>query len=125
MSISIETKHSKSITRLIRDIAEENDIKFYLKADIDTNIDEETFNKIIWFPKDTLFFREDMESLPSPVTWSEFNTRLEKARADVVWKYGRTSEYPSIEDQLDKIFHEGLDAWKAEIQAIKDKYPKE
>ena len=36
----------------------------------------------------------------------------------------RASEYPSIVDQLDKIFHDGIDAWKEEIQAIKDKYPK-
>ena len=36
----------------------------------------------------------------------------------------RKEAYPSIEDQLDKMFHDGFDAWKAEIQAIKDKYPK-
>jgi hypothetical protein len=36
----------------------------------------------------------------------------------------RAAEYPAIVDQLDKIFHDGLDAWKAQIQAVKDKYPK-
>jgi len=36
----------------------------------------------------------------------------------------RQAEYPSYADQLDTIFHQGLDAWKAEIQAIKQKYPK-
>lgn len=36
----------------------------------------------------------------------------------------RASEYPSWEVQLDKIYHSGLDAWKADIKAIKDKYPK-
>jgi hypothetical protein len=36
----------------------------------------------------------------------------------------RVAEYPSYADQFDKIFHEGIDAWKAEIQAVKDKYPK-
>jgi hypothetical protein len=40
------------------------------------------------------------------------------------YKYQRAAEYPAITDQLDTIFHEGLDAWKAEIQAVKDKYPK-
>jgi hypothetical protein len=29
-----------------------------------------------------------------------------------------------MSEQLDKIFHEGIDAWKAEIQAIKDAHPK-
>lgn len=36
----------------------------------------------------------------------------------------RAAEYPSIVDQLDAIFHDGLDAWKEQIQAVKDKYPK-
>lgn len=37
----------------------------------------------------------------------------------------RQEEYPSIEDQLDILYHEGYDAWKAKIQEIKNKYPKE
>ena len=40
------------------------------------------------------------------------------------YKSQRMSEYPSIEDQLDKIYHTSLTAWKSEIKAIKDKYPK-
>mgnify|MGYP003130538308 CR=1 len=37
----------------------------------------------------------------------------------------REKEYPSIADQLDDIYHNGIDGWKATIKAIKDKYPKE
>ena len=37
----------------------------------------------------------------------------------------RKAEYPTIADQLDDIFHNGIDGWKATIQVIKDKYPKE
>tara|TARA_B100000900_G_scaffold212084_1_gene179792 strand:+ start:78 stop:410 length:333 start_codon:yes stop_codon:yes gene_type:complete len=36
----------------------------------------------------------------------------------------RKAEYPPMEDQLDKIYHSGVNAWKADIKAIKDKYPK-
>ena len=36
----------------------------------------------------------------------------------------RAEEYPSIVDQLDDIYHNGIDAWKATIKATKDKYPK-
>ena len=36
----------------------------------------------------------------------------------------RAAEYPPLEEQLDKIYHSGVDAWKAEIKVIKDKYPK-
>ena len=40
------------------------------------------------------------------------------------YKSQRKAEYPSIEDQLDDIYHNGIDAWKATIKATKDKYPK-
>jgi hypothetical protein len=36
----------------------------------------------------------------------------------------RTSEYPPLEDQLDKIYHSGVTNWKKDIKAIKDKHPK-
>tara|TARA_R100000734_G_C3258396_1_gene57813 strand:+ start:298 stop:630 length:333 start_codon:yes stop_codon:yes gene_type:complete len=54
------------------------------------------------------------------LTATEF---LERYNADYAQK--RVNEYPSTEDQLDKIFHEGVDAWKKQIQAIKDKHPKD
>ena len=37
----------------------------------------------------------------------------------------RVKEYPAIEDQLDDIYHNGIDGWKATIKVTKDKYPKE
>lgn len=40
------------------------------------------------------------------------------------YKSQRRAEYPSIVDQLDNIYHNGIDAWKTSIKAIKDKYPK-
>ena len=48
-----------------------------------------------------------------------------KAKLDAVaYKKSRKAEYPSLEDQLDKIYHDGIDSWKVDIKAIKDKYPK-
>lgn len=41
------------------------------------------------------------------------------------YQYKRADEYPSIVDQLDDIYHNGIDGWKKTIKAIKDKYPKE
>ena len=40
------------------------------------------------------------------------------------YKSQRRTEYPSIEDQLDTIYHSGVAGWKTTIKAIKDKYPK-
>lgn len=37
----------------------------------------------------------------------------------------RRRAYPPISDQLDKIYHEGIDQWKADIQAVKDRFPKD
>ena len=36
----------------------------------------------------------------------------------------RAKEYPSMADQLDDIYHNGIDGWKTTIKATKDKYPK-
>ena len=40
------------------------------------------------------------------------------------YKRDRAKEYPSWQDQLDDIYHNGIDAWKATIKVTKDKYPK-
>ena len=45
-----------------------------------------------------------------------------EALADVLNK--RSREYPSIADQLDKIYHDGVDEWKKVIKAVKDANPK-
>ncbi len=50
--------------------------------------------------------------------------RLDAEYETIKYQRDRKSEYPAIEDQLDKIYHEGIDAWKVDIKAVKDKYPK-
>jgi hypothetical protein len=41
------------------------------------------------------------------------------------YKYQRQQEYPLITDQLDYIYHNGIDAWKTDmIDPVKTKYPK-
>ena len=55
------------------------------------------------------------------------NAEIAEAEADEAangYKRKRASEYPSIVDQLDDIYHNGIDAWKATIKTTKDKYPK-
>ena len=36
----------------------------------------------------------------------------------------RATEYPAIADQLDEIYHNGIDSWRALIKVTKDKFPK-
>ncbi len=40
------------------------------------------------------------------------------------YKFKRREEYPSIADQLDDIYHNGIDGWKSTIKVTKDKYLK-
>jgi len=40
------------------------------------------------------------------------------------YKSKRRAEYPSVEDQLDDLYHNGIDGWKTTIKAVKDKHSK-
>ena len=70
----------------------------------------------------------------TPAAWNALQEVIDKIeikpyvppiKKAVTYDIQRKCEYPSIEDQLDKIYHEGIDAWKTEIKTIKDKYPKQ
>ena len=70
------------------------------------------------------------------ITWDNNTTPISKAdieakMVEVQLEYDakqyqrdRELEYPSMADQLDNIYHNGIDAWKATIKTTKDKYPK-
>ena len=65
----------------------------------------------VWLPQCTLITDEEAEIIrPKPPT--------------PTYKGLRAAEYPSIPDQFDLLYHGGMEAWKAAIQTIKDKYPK-
>ena len=53
-------------------------------------------------------------------TEDEINAKI----AEIQVQENRKYDYPSIADQLDDIYHNGIDDWKATIKATKDKYPK-
>lgn len=40
------------------------------------------------------------------------------------YKAQRAVAYPSIQDQLDTLYHGGYEAWKATITAVKEEFPK-
>jgi hypothetical protein len=63
----------------------------------------------------------------APVTEEQIEAEMIRLQAEydsMEYQRLRMAEYPSYGDQFDTIFHEGIDAWKAQIQAVKDKYPK-
>ena len=57
-------------------------------------------------------------------TEEEIQKELDRLQAVEDWEDKRRNSYPSVVDQLDLIYHSGIDAWKAKIKETKDKYPK-
>ncbi len=63
----------------------------------------------------------DKDQKKISIDWTQVNSWIDPDQ----YKYDRQAEYPSIVDQLDDIYHNGIDGWKETIKAVKDKYPKE
>ena len=64
----------------------------------------------------------------TPISKADIETKiaqLQTAYNAKEYQRKRAKEYPSIADQLDDIYHNGIDGWKATIKTTKDKYPKE
>jgi hypothetical protein len=87
------------------------------KWEISINADPENvkYNEIIW--KDLFFTKPSEANLSILVEQS-------KVSMDVDYIHKRQLAYPTVEEQLDYIFHNGVDSWKERIQNIKDNYPK-
>ena len=63
----------------------------------------------------------------TPISKSDIQAKQTELQADYdakQYQRDRAKEYPSIVDQLDDIYHNGINAWKATIKVTKDKYPK-
>ena len=104
------------------------DDKYILRID-DEITDDASFKKAYNVVTGTLNGNvvESTDESLIPVTWDQVSTKNTelKAEADnLSYKEQRQLEYPPLEEQLDKIYHSGVNAWKADIKAIKDKYPK-
>jgi len=79
-----------------------------------------------------VYIEEDINTIEwhngtTPISVSDIQakqTELQTAYDNAEYQRKRAKEYPSIVDQLDDIYHNGIDGWKATIKATKDKYPK-
>ena len=82
----------------------------------EVTVNAEDFEQITWLNGTPEISKEDIQAKQVELQ-TEYNNK----------KYQRDSanEDPSIVDQLDDIYHNGIDGWKATIKATKDKYPKE
>ena len=101
------------IFKLIIIIKSNNKINktFNIGSGIGTDI-----NKITWLNGTTPIAVDDIKTKQTELQTAYDNNKYQRDRA---------KEYPSIVDQLDDIYHNGIDGWKATIKTTKDKYPKE
>ena len=87
-----------------------------LDANAQVSVDGNSLDSITWH-----------DGNPNNITNEQITAKQTELQADYnakQYQRNRKNEYPSWQDQLDKIYHDGIDAWKADIKAIKDKYPK-
>ena len=73
-------------------------------------------DNIIWHNGTEVISKSDIQTKRTELQTEYNNNKYQRDRA---------AEYPSIVDQLDDIYHNGIDGWKTTIKAVKDKYPKE
>ena len=78
----------------------------------------DTYDSIEWYSTNT-------KPLPTEQEVVEKDAELKYQEEVNVYQEKRKLEYPSWENQLDKIYHSGIDVWKADVKVIKDKYPKQ
>ena len=70
---------------------------------------------IVWLNNTTPIAEADILAKQKELQTAYDNNAYQRSRAEA---------YPSMADQLDDIYHNGVDEWKKTIKAVKDKYPK-
>lgn len=81
------------------------------------SLDGESYDGLWWSNENEL----------SPPTKEEIQAEGERLQAEYEYNQyqrDRAVAYPSIQDQLDTLYHQGYDGWKAVIDEVKNKYPK-
>jgi len=75
----------------------------------------EDASNIVWWEGTTPISEADILAKQKELVAAYDNNKYQRDRAN---------KYPSMSDQLDDIYHNGVDEWKKTIKAVKDKYPK-
>jgi phosphoglycolate phosphatase-like HAD superfamily hydrolase len=88
-----------------------------LAPDAVWSMDAEDYDTLIWYNENEL----------PPPTEEEVQAEVERLQAEYEYNQyqrNRATAYPSIQEQLDTLYHQGYDGWKASIDEVKNKYPK-
>ena len=79
------------------------------------SVNAEDVKQITWHDETTPIAEKDILAKQKELETAYENNKYQRDRAEA---------YPSIADQLDDLYHNGIDGWKTTIKAVKDKYPK-
>ena len=85
-----------------------------IKSNAQVSVLEDNVNSITWH-----------DGNPTNITNEQILAKQSELQALEDVYENRRNEYGSIVSQLDEIYHNGIDVWKARIKSIKTKYPKE
>ena len=87
-----------------------------IKSDAQVSVNAEDINQITWHDGNpTKITNKQITDKQAELQTVFDNNKYQRDRADA---------YPSIKDQLDDLYHNGIDGWKTTIKEVKDKYPK-
>jgi len=77
------------------------------------------------FEDESIQWDDKIQTQPSQQEIEDEVVRLIALDKSLEYQRLRSKEYPSFADQFDLLYHGGYDAWKASIDTVKSKYPKE
>ena len=86
-----------------------------INPNAEATVTDNDYDKIIWTTGTTPISKADLQAKVAELQKAYDNNKYQRDRAEA---------YPSIADQLDDLYHNGIDGWKKTIKAVKDKYPK-
>jgi hypothetical protein len=114
--------HSNKLWTAITNVKGDTNVGYTIKSTNPVETEEE-FNKIIWVDG-----HDENDTPPEEITWDKVNAEMDRLQTEYDaqdYARKRQAEYPAIADQLDKIYHDGIDSWKEEmILPVKNKFPK-
>lgn len=88
-----------------------------LVSDAEFGVYGDSYEGIVW-AEDYTGYKPTKEEFESK------KLELENEYESKEYQRQRAKEYPSFAEQFDLLYHSGYDAWKAEIDKVKEKYPK-
>ena len=86
-----------------------------INSSAEVSVNAEDLDQITWHNGTAVISKADIIAKQAELKTAYDNAKYQRDRAEA---------YPSIADQLDDLYHNGIDGWKTTIKVTKDKYPK-